>query len=454
MLGAPMALDARVLVISAAVSLITSVVFGIVPALQLARVDVRPMLGDGASRSIAGNQTRWPRHLVIVTQIALSVTIVFGAGLLVRTLRSLTRLEPGFDATNVVAAGLSLQDVRYRTSERVNQLFERTLEEITAAPGVEHAAVALTLPYERALNDNFGFVGNTAQNLINLTYVTTEYFDALRIPVRRGRVFTAADARTSEPVIVVNQAFARRYVPSGNPLGLQMQFSGRPAARIVGVVGDVQQAAGWGDYGPIAAIPAAYIPAPQVSDAAFALLHTWFSPSWIVRTAGPQQGLTLHLQQAMRAVDPQLAFNEFRTLDDVRAGAMGMQRLQAVLLTTLSALALLMAAIGIYGLVAGDIADRTRDLGIRMALGATPLETARSAMRPGVVLGAAGVAIGLMLARSLATTMRSMVFGVSVADTLTFVWTGLVVLLVAWSAAAVPSLRIIRLNITTALRSH
>ncbi len=453
MLGLPMTLDGRVLAINAAVALATSIVFGIVPALQLARIDVRPMLGDGSGRSIAGAPSRWPRHAVILTQVALSVAIVFGAGLLVRTLRHLTQLEPGFDATNVITATLSMQDARYRTNDRINQLFDRTLQQIRSAPGIEHAAVALTLPYERALNDNFALAGSPTQNLINLTYVTTEYFDALRIPVRRGRVFAAADTRTSDPVIVVNQALVRRYVPNGDPIGLRIQLIGRPAPlRIIGVVGDIQQAAGWGDYGPVAAIPAAYIPAAQVSDADFALLHTWFSPTWIVRSTGPQQGLVQHLNHALATVDPQLPFNEFRTLDDVRAGALAMQRTQAVLLTTLSVLALVLAAIGIYGLVAGDIADRTRDLGIRMALGATPLETARSAMRPGVVLSAVGVAVGLALARSLATTMQGVVFGVSVADTLTLVSTGIVVLLVAWIAAAVPSLRILRMNVTRALR--
>jgi predicted permease len=446
--GSPIALDGRVLLVSGAASLLTSVVFGGFPALQSSGIDVRPMLGESGGATVAGASSRWPRRALVVTQVALSVMLVVGSGLLVRTLQHLTQLKPGFDATNVMTATLSLQDARYETSERVNQLFDRTLEQMKQVPGVERAAVALTLPYERALNEGFRFVGGELQqDVVNLTYVTPEYFDALRVPVLRGRVFTPLDNKDSMPVTVVNQAFVRRYSRDQDSLGRQLSLG-----VIVGIVDDVQQRAGWGDYGPVAAIPAAYVPAAQFADEGFTLVHTWFSPSWIVRTVGPQRGVARQIQRVVQRVDSQLPFKEFRTLDDVRAEAVAVQRTQVLLLGSLSALALLLAAVGIYGLVASGVAERTRELGIRIALGATPMQTLRAAALPTVGLAAVGVVIGLGLARGGAGLMRRLVFGVAVGDPVTFMMTAALVLIAAGTAALVPSLRILRLNVIAALR--
>jgi predicted permease len=448
MFGSAIALDARVLLVSGAAALLTSIVFGLFPALQSSRADIRPVLGQSGGPTVAGASSRWPRRTLVVTQVALCVALVFGAGLLVRTLQRLTQLKPGFDASNVITATLSLQDARYETHARVNQLFDRSLDGIRQVPGVERAAVALTLPYERALNEGFRFVGGEMQQeVVNLTYVTPEYFDALRIPIRRGRLFVDTDNMVSLPVTVVNEAFVRRYSATADPVGRQLSLG-----TIVGVVGDIQQRAGWGDYGPVAAIPAAYVPAAQFGDAGFKLVHSWFSPSWIVRTAGPQQGVIQQIQRAVQDVDPQLPFKAFRTLDDVRAEAVAVQRVQAQLLGSLSALALLLAAVGIYGLTASGVTERTRELGIRIALGATPMQTVGAAGLPAVWLAAVGVAIGLVLARGGAGLMRRLVFGVAVTDPATFVLAGSLVLITASVAALVPSLRILRLNVVTALR--
>jgi predicted permease len=446
--GGPIALDVRVLLVSGAAALLTSIVFGLFPAIHSSRADIRPVLGQSGGPTVAGASSRWPRRALVVTQVALCVALVFGAGLLVRTLQRLTQLRPGFDATHVITATLSLQDARYETNARVNQLFDRSLDGIRQVPGVERAAVALTLPYERALNEGFRFVGEEMQpEVVNLTYVTPEYFDALRIPIRHGRLFVDTDNRASLPVAVVNEAFVRRYSPTGDPVGRQLSLG-----TIVGVVGDIQQRAGWGDYGPVAAIPAAYVPAAQFADAGFKLVHTWFSPSWIVRTTGPQQGIIQQIQQAVQKVDPQLPFKAFRTLDDVRAEAVAVQRVQAQLIGSLSALALLLAAVGISGLTASGVTERTRELGIRIALGATPMQTVRAAGLPAVRLAAVGVAIGLVLARGASGLMRRLVFGVAVTDPATFLLAGGLVLFAASVAALVPSLRILRLNIVTALR--
>jgi predicted permease len=450
--GSAVTLDGRVLVVVGVMSLCTSVLFGSAPAWHLTRADIKGMLGDAGGPMVAGRSARWPKHAIVVAQVALSVVLVAGAGLLIRTLEHLTRLEPGFNGRHVLTATLSLQDARYVSGERINQLFDRTLERITQTPGVEHAAVALTLPYERALNDAFVLTGADDQrHIVNLTYVTPDYFEALRVPVLRGRAFDAADRRTTTPVLVVNQAFVRRYMSDGDPIGRKVTFDG-PATVIVGVVGDIQQQSGWGNFGPVGPAPAVYVPATQVSDAAFKLEHTWFSPSWIVRTVGAPEELIRPMQQALRVVDRQLPISRFRTFDDVQADVFAAQRLQALLFACLSTLALVLASIGVYGLVAGDVDERRRDLGIRMALGATPRQTVQAAMRPGVVLSVVGVVLGLAMARAGSTVMRHLVFGVSVADGVTFGATAVIVLVVAWSAVAVPSLRLVRLNITKTLR--
>ncbi len=250
----------------------------------------------------------------------------------------------------------------------------------------------MTLPYERALNNGFRLVGSAAPSqMINMTYVTPEYFDALRIPVVRGRAFTSSDGPGAPPVIVVNQAFVRRHSPDEEPIGRQVQ-SGGVARTIVGVVGDVQQKTSFGSSGPLRAAPASYVPASQISNGFVTMVHTWFSPSWIVRLSGPQEGIVAQMQQAVESVDPLLPVAKFRTLDEVRGEAVATPRAQALLLGTLAGLALLLAAVGLYGLVASAVAERTRELGIRLALGATPRQAIAAVALPGLALAGIGAA--------------------------------------------------------------
>jgi predicted permease len=445
-------LDGRVLAITAATALATSVVFGLAPALRATRVDLRSALVECGSGSIAGGTRNWRRRALVLVELALGVVLLVGAGLLLRTFQHLMTLRGGFDATNVITATFSLQDARYRVNDRVVELFDRTLERMSEIPGVERAAVALTLPFERALNNGFRFVGGAPESrIVNVTYVTGDYFDALRIPIARGRALSSTDTRSSAPVIVVNQAFVNRYSPSEDAIGRQVA-SGGTVRTIVGVAGDVQQKVSFGNFGPIAPMPAAYIPASQMSSGFFVQVHTWFSPSWIVRTSGAQEGVAAQLERAVKAVDPLLPFAKVRTLDQVRHEAVATQRAQAMLLGILAVLALVLAGVGLYGLVASSVAERTREFGIRMALGATAAQAIAVAAAPGTVLAAIGVAIGLACARLGAGVMRSLVFGVTVSDPITFTLAGGAVFIVALVATLVPALRIVRLDPIRALR--
>jgi predicted permease len=471
------ALDARVLATTAMLSLGTSLVFGLVPALQASGVDLRATLAESGGASIAGAARSWPRKILVIAEVALGVVLLTGAGLLIRSFDRLMTLRPGFDPTHVVTATLSLQDARYRTAEKVHRLFDESLAGMRRINGVENAAAALTLPYERALNLGARWAdtkpGADVIPIMNQTYVTPGYFETLRIPLIRGRVFTDADGGNALPVMIVNQAFAQRYSTDNDPIGRQI-VQGPRRATIVGIVGDIQQKSGWGGFGPIGPVPASYIPVAQTNAAFLNTVHTWFSPSWFVRmrplslastgasdgeasrspsgASGPQAGIAAEMQQTMQAVDPLLPFAKFRTLDDVRAEAVATERAQAVLLGTLAALAVLLAAVGLYGLVANAVAERTRELGVRLALGATARQALVAAAMPGLVLATIGAAIGAVAARMAASVLRHLIWGVSPTDPMTFALAVAIVLGVAATAVFVPAVRIVRLNPIRALR--
>jgi predicted permease len=388
-------------------------------------------------------------------EVAMGVVLLIGAGLLIRSLANLSGLKPGFDPSHVIAADLSLQDARYATSQQVNELFDKTLARIEDLPGVESAAVVLRLPYQRLLNLGFRWLDGPNKDkpaaVTNLSYITPRYFETLRIPLLRGRAFAALDRANSQAVVIVNEAFVHRYLQGQAAIGSHIGVS-NASREIVGVVGDTQQRSGWGNYGPIAPMPTAYIPATQTNAGFLAVVHTWFSPSWVVRTSGPVQGLLAGMQRAVESVDPQLPFASFRTLDAVRSESLAEQRLLTTLLSVLAGLALLLAAVGIYGLIANSVVDRTRELGIRMALGATPGQAMQAVLAQGLVLSAVGVLAGCIAAKGTTQLLRHMLFGVSATDPLTFAGVALLLLLIATLAGAIPARRILNLDPAETLR--
>ena len=450
-------LDWRVLAATAFASIAAGILFGLYPALAASRLQIRAALGE-AGRAVAGGRNPWPRRLLVTSEVALGVVLLVGAGLLIRTFAHLRGLNPGFDAHNVITAELSLQDARYATSQSVNRLFEQSLARMRELPGVESAAVTISLPYERALNTGFqrmdGPHVDTESQITNMFYITPEYFRVLRIPLLRGRVFTAADSSISAPATVVSEAFVKMYMPGDEPVGRHLDLGGGEKREIVGVVGDVQQKSGWGDGAPTAAMPDIYIPAMQVQDKFMQLVHTWFSPSWTVRSAGPAEGVIAGMQRALESVDPQLPFAGFHSMEDVRYRALSQERFQVVLLGALAGMALLLATVGIYGLIANSVAERTRELGIRLALGATVPQAIRSVALPGVALALAGVIVGSVLAAFATQMLRHLVWGVRPGDPLTFAAVGVGLLGVAAAASFLPALRVTRLNPAETLRQE
>ena len=271
----------------------------------------------------------------------------------------------------------------------------------------------------------------------------------------RGRVFDDRDTIASPLVIAVNEAFVRQYFRDGSLLGRHLKLGGPsdPALEIVGVVGAIQQLSTSGNLGPVAAVPAVYVPAAQFAESGFPLAHTWFQPSWIVRTNGPL-AIIPSLQRALREIDPRLTFNKFRTIEDVQSEAMTPSRLQARLLAALAGIALTLCVAGVYGLVANSVVERRRELGVRMALGATPLQAVRTAAATGIGLAVCGTVVGLLLALLATRVPGQMVYGLPVNDPLTLFVAAGTVALTASAAAIIPALRTLRLNITAVLNSR
>jgi predicted lysophospholipase L1 biosynthesis ABC-type transport system permease subunit len=282
-------------------------------------------------------------------------------------------------------------------------------------------------------------------------------FATLQMPLLGGRVFRDSDRADSLKVAVVNQAFLKHYLPVGQqPLGSPVQMMGGDGTyEIIGVVADVPQQHGWGaQFGPLAALPQMYIPADQMSDDVFQMVHTWFSPSWIVRTRADVPGLPDAMRRALQAVDPRLPFSAFHSMAEVRGKSLNEQRYQAVLFSALAGLAILIAALGVYGLIAQSVAQRTREMAIRMALGATVGNVIRTAAAPGILLCAAGIAGGLVLAVFATRLTKSLIWGVTTTDPITFISVSILLILVAALASGIPALRLSRLDPAQTLRDE
>jgi predicted permease len=458
-------LDARALGVTAGLSLLTSLLFGLVPALQASRVNfnVNAALTDGGARVVSGGSRHWIRRVLVASEVALGVVLLVVTGLLTRTFINLRALDPGFDPSNVTTARASLQDARYATAAAITRLFDDSLAELARTPGVEAAAVSLELPYTRLLNNGFRLgdepLDDDHQYIANFTYVTPRFFDTFRIPVRRGRGFTEADRADAPLVAVVNETFVRVWCKGLDPIGRTIG-RGATARQIVGVVGDVQVAnsgfrfPGSGS-GPLTTSPLVFLPTAQTSDGFYRTVHTWFTPVWSVRSSGAANpGQTI--AHAINAVDPLLPVGSIRSMASVQAAATAQQRLLMTLVGVLSIAALLLSAIGLHGLIAQNVADRTREFGIRLALGATAGGTVRSVAGSGLALAGIGAIGGggvSVLAVRFAQSLNATIFwSVGAHDPLTYAAVAACLLIVAAVASLVPALRILRLDPARALR--
>jgi hypothetical protein len=284
-----------------------------------------------------------------------------------------------------------------------------------------------------------------------VVYVTPGYFDTLRIPLLVGRGITASDGPATQQVVVVNQSFAQKYFHGANPVGHILD----EGLVIVGVVGDVQISPCFGDTpSPLSGEETMYVPAAQVNGRLLALVHTWFQPSWIVRTAGPVEGLTAQMQRALSSADPSLPFSGFYAMSDLRAETLATQRIEVALLSAMAGLALLLSAVGIFALVANIVAQRTREIGIRIALGSSVRQAMAHVAGSGVRASVLGLVLGLLLCVAALRALRSVLYGVGVYDASTIAAVVLTLVLVTLLATTVPALRIARIDPATTLRDE
>ena len=446
----PVTVDTTVLIVSLTVALVTGLLFGLAPAVSLSRHDLVEAFKEDGTRTTSSRRSNWLRRGLVVGEVALCMLLLVGAGLLIQTFMRLRAVDLGFNAENVLTARMSLLGERYSTTAAADQYFERGLSRLREIPGVRSAAVVSGIPIETGLNLNFDRL-DTPEREAHLTdwrYASPEYFETMGIQVLEGRGLSPGDSAGAPRVAVVSERFARLHFKDRSPIGQQIQiFTEDGPIEIVGIARDLRES---GLKGPVPALM--YVPVAQAGDTALRVAHSYFQVSWAIRATGLTPELTQRVREELRAIDPRQPITAFRSIDEVRSRAMATERFQMVLLALFAALGLMLAAAGIYGLIGYSVSQRTREFGIRIALGATRGGIIRSVLQQGALLAAVGVAVGVLGAVAFARTLESFVYDVSTLDVRTFVAVAVLLLGVAVLASLVPALRAVRLNPVTALR--
>jgi predicted permease len=444
-------IDARVLLLAFAVSLAIGLLFGALPIVQARRADVRTALTAGSGHGVIGRRdTRRVRAALIVIEVALAVVLVTGAGLLIRSFWTLTRTDPGFDATGVLKAEFQASAVKYPRSGSAaphftayNRFTSAVLERISRLPGVESAALAANHPLDTGFTQSFLVVGREAEAAtwpeLSVRHVTPGYFRTLRVPLVRGRLLRDSDTSTSEPVVVLNQATVDRFFQNQDPVGQQIRFWGT-SWRVVGVVGN-ERFHGIAKAAPIGA----YAPLAQTRFTALALM---------VRTGGDPVDTAPSVRAAIREIDPELAVFGLEPLSETVANSLGEERFMMLLLGLFGALALVLAAIGVHGVLAYLVAQRTQEIGVRMALGATTARVTRLVVAQGVRLVSLGVATGVGMALVLGRWLSGLLFGVTPTDPMTMAAAVVTICAVAALSIWLPARRAVRIDPLVALRQE
>ena len=448
-------LNARTVAVTLGLSALTSVVFGLLPAWQTSRIDVSQALVTGGSRSIAGGSQHIARRLLVVAEVALGVVMLVAAGLLLRQFASLQRLDPGFSATSLYTVSASLQDARYREPASVTRLFDDSLERLRRTPGIDAVAVSQRLPYERLLNMPFAIEGRPIENdrvpLASVAYITPSFFETFSIPITAGRTIEDRDTAAMPKVVVVNETFTRLYFPGERAVGRRLVFNDA-TIEIAGVSRDVQQS-GTGFFltgmrrGPITTSPTVYFPAAQADPGMF----RWFPPTWTVRASSASVAAEA-FARSINAADPLLPLEPVRSMSEVVGRSLATPRLMMTLVGVLAAAALILAAIGIHGLITQVVSERTREFGIRLALGAPAGRLVRDVAVSGVVLAGIGAAAGAALSLPATKLVEAFLTELTRRDATTYVGVALVLFAVAVVASVLPALRVVRLDPSRTLR--
>jgi putative ABC transport system permease protein len=442
-------IDPRVLGFTLAVAAATGVAFGLAPALQGSAPDLTEALKDGARGATAGPGRGRLRSALVVAEVAMTLVLLVGAGLLVKTVGRLQGVDPGFDPQNAVSMNVWLPAATYPNGESRMAFFDRLLERVAALPGVEAAGVTNVLPsgsnFDRFAVEAEGQPRPPGEGAEVDRYVVSQgYLRAMRIPVLRGRALTERDGPDAPPVVLVNETLARSLWPGEDAVGKRVRSpqtaagEERPWLTVVGVVGDVRQ---YGLDRP--ATRQVYFPYAQSPRSAMTL---------VVRAPAESSGLVAAVRREVLAVDPNQAVFDVATLEQVLADSIALRRLATILLGLFTAVALALAAVGVYGVVAYTAAQRTHEIGIRMALGARPEDVLRLVVGQGMRLAIAGIVVGLVAARVLSGLLESLLFEVRAADPAIYAAGAAIAAAVAAAACAAPAARAARVDPMVALR--
>ena len=453
--------DWNVVLFAVGVALLTGIIFGTLPAFRAARANVASHLKESSGRSGTGMKQNRIRSILVVSEVAFALVLLIGAGLLIRTFFGLQNANSGLETHNVLTVQTSLAGGNYSSTAKVDSLVKQAVQRIEAIPGVEAAASSIVLPVEAGVDLPFAIAGRQpAQGNVEgdeqWRSISPHYFSAFKIPLLRGRVFADSDTSNSSHVVIINEAMAKRYWKDQDPLGQTIFIAksmGPPfeegARQIVGVVGTVRESGlKNADTGVM------YIPQSQVQEGLTTLANSVIPLSWEIRTATNPMSLRIPVEQALRATDSQLPISRERTMDAVISATVARQNFNMLLLSIFAAIALILAAIGIYGLMAYTVEQRSQEFGIRMALGASGAQIRRMMLTLGAKLAVIGVAVGLALAYALTRLLASLLFGVKSADPLVFSGVGSVLAAIALLATFIPATRATAVDPAIALRSE
>lgn len=445
-------LDGRVLAFTAAIALLAGVLFGLAPALQTAKMDVRPALSDASRGSTGGASRHRVRDLLVVTEVALALILLIGAGLLIRSFARLQDVQPGFDASHLLVVDVPVSPNGYAQAPRRMSLFDQLIERSKTLPGVSAAGAALILPVTGSGSViHFNIQGRPPKTphdyiLIGYRPVSPGYLETLRVPLLAGRMLNESDTERGPYVAVVNQSMAKQYFPGESPLGKRIQVGATPTneipwAEIVGVVGDMKQS--------LASEASAemYIPYRQADS-----LIPIFAMSMVLRTTNEPHAEVSALRNAVHEIDADQPLVNFRTMQENIATSVSDPRFRTMLLGIFAASALLLAVIGLYGLMAYSVEQRTSEIGIRLALGAQRNDVLKLIVVQGLKLVLVGVAIGLGGALALSQLLTRFLYGVVPSDPATFAIVASILTLVAMVACWIPARRAMRVDPIVALR--
>lgn len=440
-------LSGPVLLFTAALSILTAFLFGLMPAMRAAASDLHVAMRSGAMGAIGGKHHRSTRNSLVVAELALSMLLLVGAGLLIRSFQRLSGIDPGFNAQNVLTFSVSLPTVRYKDTAKVNLFFDQVMTRIRALPGAQTAGSANFLPLSGFRFSSSMYIDNDADdpNSAQLRVASEGYFETMQIPLMRGRLFGKQDQFGTQKVLLISESAAKKIFPGEDPIGHHVRFGARPGGEklegdIVGVVGDVH------DFSLAVAPPPMFYAALPQSGVPFEF--------FVVRTNGNPEAMVNSIAEQIRAIDPNVPLADILPLDGLLSSSIAERRFYMFLLGMFAAVAMLLSVVGIYGVISYSVTQRTREIGVRVALGARGADIIRMVIGEALVMVGIGVGVGIASAVLLTRFLKSLLFGVGSHDPVTLCVVSLTLAAFAVFASYWPARRAMQVDPMIALRSE